>query len=147
MRDAGLAQIGIFVAKTCVFLRRGGNLAAEFKKTVKTDCQSPRAEFEIGRLRSPVLTGHHKQRDYLALAQMAKRAIKQVNGVLLQARRGAFWKSVRRKKQKVMFFIARSNFLREVVSQCPYFVGQRQINRGAKDRRSRVMSFTQGEKR
>ena len=95
MRDAGLAQIGI--AKTCVFLRRGGNLAAELKKNDKIDCRSPRAELEIGRLRSPILTGRHKQRDYLALAQMAKRALKQVNGVLLQARRGAFWKSVRRK--------------------------------------------------
>ena len=84
-------------AKTCVFLRRGGNLAAELKKNDKIDCQSPRAELEIGRLRSPILTGRHKQRDYLALAQMAKRALKQVNGVLLQARRGAFWKSVRRK--------------------------------------------------
>ena len=83
MRDAGLAQIGIFFAKTCVFLRRGGNLAAELKKTDKIDCQSPRAKVEIGRLRSPVLTGRHKQRDYIALAQMAKRALKQVNGELL----------------------------------------------------------------
>ena len=96
MRDARLAQIGIF-CKTCVFLRRGGNLATEFKKNDKIDCQSPRAQLEIGRLRSPILTGRHKQRDYLALAQIAKRALKQVNGVLLQARRGAFWKSVQRK--------------------------------------------------
>ena len=84
-------------AKTYVFLGRGGNLAAELKKTDKIDCQSPRAELEIGRLRSPVLTGHHKQRDYLALAQMAKRALKHVSEVLLQARRGALWKSVQRK--------------------------------------------------
>ena len=59
--------------------------------------ESPKAELEIGRLRSPVLTGRRKQRDYLALAHMAKKALKHVNGVLLQARSGAFWKSVRRK--------------------------------------------------
>ena len=94
MRDS---QRLVFWAKTCVFLRRERNLATELEKNDKIDCQSPRAELEIGRLRSPVLTGHHKQRDYLALAQMAKRALKQVNGVLLQARRGAFWKSVQRK--------------------------------------------------
>ena len=69
-----------FFAKTCVFPSRGGNLAAELKKNDKIDCQSPRAELEIGRLRSPILTGRHKQRDYLALAQMAKRALKQVGG-------------------------------------------------------------------
>ena len=86
-----------FLQKHVCFLRRGGNLATELKKNDKIDCQSPRAELEIGRLRSPILTGRHKQRDYLALAQMEKRALKQVNGVLLQARRGAFWKSVRRK--------------------------------------------------
>ena len=57
---------------------------------------SPKAELEIGRLRSPVLTGRRKQRDYLALAQMAKKALKQVNEVLLQAHRGAFLKSVGR---------------------------------------------------
>ena len=51
---------------------------------------SPRAELEIGRLRSPILTGRHRQRDYLALAQIAKRAFKKVNGVLLQARGGLF---------------------------------------------------------
>ena len=72
-------------------------LPQNLKKTDKIDCQSPRAKLEIGKLRSPVLTGRHKQRDYLALAQMAKRARKQVNGVLLQALRGAFWKSVRRR--------------------------------------------------
>jgi hypothetical protein len=86
-----------FFAKTCVFLRRGGNPAAELKKDNKIDCQSPRAELEIARLRSPILTGRHKQCDYLALAQMAKKALKRVNGVLFQARRGAFWKSVGRK--------------------------------------------------
>ena len=58
---------------------------------------SPSAELEIARLRNPILTGRHKQCDYLALAQMAKKALKHVNEVLLQARRGGGWKSVRRK--------------------------------------------------
>ena len=97
MRDAGLAQIGIFCKNMCFPSAGCGNLAAELKKTDKIDCRSPRAKLEIGRLRSPVLTGRHKLRDYLALAQMAKRALKQINGVLLHARRGAFWKSARRK--------------------------------------------------
>ena len=57
----------------------------------------PKAELEIARLRNPILTGRHKQCDYLALAHVAKKALEQVNGVLLQARRGAFWKSVGRK--------------------------------------------------
>ena len=55
---------------------------------------SPKAELEIARLRNPILTGRHKQCDYLALAQMAKKALKQVNEVLLQAQREAFLKSV-----------------------------------------------------
>ena len=72
-------------------------LSQNANKGDKIDCQSPRAKLGIGKLGSLVLTGRHKQRDYLALAQMAKRALKNVNGVLLQVRRGAFWKSVRRK--------------------------------------------------
>ena len=86
-----------FFAKTCVFLRRGGNPAAELKKDNKIDCQSPSAELEIARLRNPILTGRQRQCDYLALAQMAKKALKQVNEVLLQAQRGAFLKSFGRK--------------------------------------------------
>ena len=57
---------------------------------------SPTAKLEIARLRNPILTGRQRKCDYLALAQMAKKALKQVNEVLLQAQRGAFWKSVRR---------------------------------------------------
>ena len=56
----------------------------------------PTAELEIARLRNPILTGRQGQCDYLALAQMAKKALKHVNEVLLQAHRGAFWKSVGR---------------------------------------------------
>ena len=58
---------------------------------------SPKAELEIARLRNPILTGRQRQCDYLALAQMAKKALKQVNGVLFQARRGVIWNSVGRK--------------------------------------------------
>ena len=79
---------------------RGQHVAAELKNWIKSIVGSPTTKLGIGKLRSTVLTSRHKQRDYLALAQMAKRALKQVNGVLLQARRGAFWKSVRRKYKK-----------------------------------------------
>ena len=37
------------------------------------------------------MTGRQRQCDYLALAQMAKKALKQVNEVLLQAQRGGFF--------------------------------------------------------
>ena len=60
------------------------------KKGDKIDCQSPRAKLGIGKLGSPVLTGRHKQSDYLARAQKAKRALKQVNGVLLNRRVALF---------------------------------------------------------
>ena len=71
---------------------RGQHFAAELKKSDKIDCQSPRAQLGIGKLRSAVLTGRHKQRHYLALAHKAKKPLKQVNGVLL-----GFWTSVQRK--------------------------------------------------
>ena len=79
-----------FFAKTCVFLRRGGNPAAELKKDNKIDCRSPRAELEIARLRSPLLTGRHEQRDYVALAQIAKKGFKQRTRFFCRHRRGVF---------------------------------------------------------
>ena len=57
---------------------------------------SPTTKLEIARLRNPSLTGRQRQCDYLALAQMAKKALKQINEVLLQAQGWAFWKSVGR---------------------------------------------------
>ena len=47
----------------------------------------------------------------------------------------------------MVLFIVREHFLREVVFRGPYFVGQSQIDKGAKDRKSRGMSTTQGEAR
>ena len=67
------------------------------KKGDASSCQSPRAKLRIGKLESPVLTGRHKRSDFLARPQKAKRVLKQVNGVLLNAKGGAFWKSVQRK--------------------------------------------------
>ena len=55
---------------------------------------SPTAELEIARLRNPILTGHQRKCDYLALAQMAKKAFKQVNEVFLQTQKAAFFNSV-----------------------------------------------------
>ena len=87
------------------------------------------------------LTSLHKQNKNQALAQNVKRVLFLANGVLLKAQRGAFWKSVQPKLWKVMFFGHRRHFLENVVFQCLYFVGQRQINRGAKDCKWRIMSF------
>ena len=62
------------------------------KKRDKIDYQSPRAKLGIGELGNLVLTGRHKQSDYLARAQKAQRALNS-NGVLLKAQSGAFRRS------------------------------------------------------
>ena len=79
------------------FPNAGTTFAAEFKKTRKSIVKSPTDELGDGKLRGTILTSRHRQRHYLALAQEAKKALKQVNGVLLKPQRGAFGKSVRRK--------------------------------------------------
>jgi len=70
---------------------QGQHFAAELKKRIKSIVTSPTTEPGIGKLRSTILTSRHKQRHYLALAQEAKRRLKQTNGVLLHAQRGAYW--------------------------------------------------------
>ena len=84
-----------FPSRTVFSLDRSKNSIKISLDRVGSVIGRPKAELEIARLRNPILTGRHKQCDYLALAHVAKKALKQVNGVLLQARRGAFWKSVR----------------------------------------------------
>ena len=76
---------------------QGQHFVAELKKRIKSIVTSPTTELGIGKLRSTILPSRHKQRHYLALAQEAKRRLKQVNGVLLKAQRVDFGKSVRRK--------------------------------------------------
>ena len=68
------------------------------------------ARLGIGRLRNTVLTSRHNQRHSLALTQGAEKGLKQVNGVLLKPRRGAFGKSVRRKLKKWCFSKTGSTF-------------------------------------
>ena len=68
----------------------------------------------------------------LVLAQGAKKGLKQVNGVLLKPRRGAFEKSVRRKLKKVVFFGDRKHFPRRSVCQSGARIGHRQKKRGGK---------------
>ena len=68
----------------------------------------------------------------LVLAQGAKKGLKQVNGVLLKPRRGAFEKSVRRKLKKVVFFRDRKHFPRRSVCQSGARIGHRQKKRGGK---------------
>ena len=112
-RCRGSHNLVLFV-KTCVFLRPELNLAPEILKSDKIDCQNPRAKLGIGKLRSPVLTGHRKQHHYLARAQTGKRALRQANGVLLKSQRGAFWKSVQPQFLKLWFFLDRRHFLKKV---------------------------------
>ena len=97
MKASWHVQLGNFLQKHVFSYGRKEILPRKFKKTDNIDCQSPRAKLGIGKLSSAILTGRHKQRHYLARAQEARRACKQVNGVLLKAQRGAFWKSVQRK--------------------------------------------------
>ena len=86
-----------FPSRTVFSLDRSKNSIKISLDRVRSVIGRPKAELEIARLRNPILTGRHKQCDYLALAHVAKKALKQINWALLQARRGAFWKSVRQK--------------------------------------------------
>ena len=79
----------------------------------------------------------------LALAQGAKKALKQVNGVLLEPLRGAFGKSVRRKLKK-LFFGDRKHFSRRSVCQSGAHMGHRQKKRGGKSWKCWVMRLSAG---
>ena len=83
-------------------------------------------------LRSSVLTSRHNQRHSLALTQGTEKGLRQVSGVLLKPRRGAFEKSVRRKLKKVVFFGDRKHFPRRSVCQSGARIGHRQKKRGGK---------------
>ena len=87
---------------------------------------------EIGKLRSTMLPIHRMRLNCLVLARGAKKGLKQVNGVLLKPRRGAFEKSVRRKLKKVVFFRDRKHFPRRSVCQSGARIGHRQKKRGCK---------------
>ena len=52
---SGLAQLGIFLIRTCVFLRQEPNLAPEILKSNKIDYQKPRAGLSVGELGIPNL--------------------------------------------------------------------------------------------
>ena len=86
----------------------------------------------IGKRWSTVLTSRHNQRHSLALTQGAEKGLKQVNGVLLKPRRGAFGKSVRRKLKKVMVSEDGKHFFRRSVCQSGARLSHRQKKRGVK---------------
>ena len=87
-------------------------------------------KFEIGKLRNTIWPTHRMRLNCLVLAQGAKKGLKQVNGVLLKPRRGAFEKSVRRKFEKVVFFGDRNQFPRRSVCQSGARIGHRQKKKG-----------------
>ena len=87
---------------------------------------------DIGKLRNTIWPTHRMRLNCLVLAQGAKKGLKQVNGVLLKPRRGAFEKSVRRKLKKVVFFRDRKHFPRRSVCQSGARIGHRQKKRGCK---------------
>ena len=89
-------------------------------------------KLEIGKLRNTMLPIRRMRLNCLVLAQRAKKGLKQVNGVLLKPRRGAFEKSVRRKLKKVVFFGDRKHFPRRSVCQSGARIGHRQKKRGVK---------------
>ena len=121
---------------------QGQHFATEFKKSI---VGSPATTLGIGKLGSAILPSRRKRRHYLALAPEAKKALKQVNGVLLDPRRGAFGKSVRRKLKKVVFFGDRKHFFRRSVCQSGARIGHRQKKRGGKSWECRVIRFTAGK--
>ena len=89
-------------------------------------------KLEIGKLRSTMLPTRRMRLNCLVLAQGAKKGLKQVNGVLLKPRRGAFEKSVRRKLKKVVFFGDRKHFPRRSVCLSGARIGHRQKKRRGK---------------
>ena len=111
---------------------RGQHFAAELKNWIKSNVASPMTKLEIGKLTSTILPSRRMRLNCLALAQRAKKALKRVNGVLLNPRRGAFGKSVRRKFKKVVFFGDRKHFPRRSVCQSGARIGHRQKKRGGK---------------
>ena len=84
------------------------------KKRIKSIVGSPTTKLGIGKLRGTILTSRRSQRHSLALARGAKKGLKQVNGVLLKPRRGAFAKSVRRKLKKKGVFRGQETLFPEV---------------------------------
>ena len=94
--------------------------------------KGPLSKLEIGKLRNTICPTHRMRLNCLVLAQGAKKGLKQVNGVLLKPRRGAFEKSIRRKLKKVMFFRDRKHFPRRSVCQSGARIGHRQKKRGCK---------------
>ena len=94
--------------------------------------RGPISKLEIGKLRNTIWPTHRMRFNCLVLAQGAKKGLKQVNGVLLKPRRGAFEKSVRWKLKKVVFFRDRKHFPRRSVCQSGARIGHRQKKRGCK---------------
>jgi len=92
----------------------------------------PMTKLGIRKLASTILTSRRSQRHSLALTQGAEKGLKQVNGVLLKPRRGAFGKSVRRKLKTVVFFHDRTHFFRRSVCQSGARLSHKQKKRGVK---------------
>ena len=130
MKDAWLTQICDF-AQTFVFLGRGQHFAPELKKRIKSVIDDQELILASKNWGFQILKKSWKQSKNQALAQKAKRALCQVNGIFLKAQRGAFWKSIRLKIKNIPFFESKKHFLKNVICQCPYFMCQRQIIRGA----------------
>ena len=65
---SGLAQLGIFLITTCVFLRQELNLAPEILKSDKMNCQKPGAELSVRELGIPNLDKSSQAEQNQALA-------------------------------------------------------------------------------
>ena len=103
-------------------------------------------KLEIGKLRSTMLPTRRMRLNCLVLAQGTEKGLKQVNGVLLKPRRGAFGKSVRRKLKKVLFFDDGKHFFRRSVCQSGARLSHKQKKRGSKSRKCRVIRFRSKER-
>ena len=82
---------------------QGQHFTAELKKRIESIIGIPTTTLGIGKLRITILPSRRMRLHCLALAQGAKKALKQVNGKLLKPQRGAFGKSVRRKLKSCVF--------------------------------------------
>ena len=137
----------VFFAKARVFRRQGRHLAPESPKWDKTNCQKPGDELGIRELGMPNLDKSSQAEQKPSVAtKREKRAYPRKRGTF-ERTEGLFLEISSTKIVKCMFFMGRRYFLREVVFQGRYFMGQSQINKGAKDRKSRVMSLAHGKDR
>ena len=127
--------------KTCVFLGQEPNLAPEILSD-KIDCQKPGAERSVRELGIPNLDKSSQAEQTPSASTKNEKGAFPCKRGIFKSTEGHFLEISSTKIVKTRVFRDRSNFLKNVVFRCRYFMGQSQIIRGTKNCTSRIMSFT-----